>query len=72
MIFHHLIPVPSGYRSLYFNRKEVIAFLKTLDYYYKDHGINNDLEKKERAIEYLSLCLKRDIKRLLEFKDSTT
>ena len=72
MIFYHLIPIPSRYGSLYFNRKEVIVFLKTLDYYYKDHGINNNLEKKERAVEYSSLCLKRDIKRLLEFKDLTT
>ena len=66
------MPVPSRYGSLYFNRKEVTAFLKTLDRCYKDHGINDDLEKKERATEYLSSRLKRDVKRLLEFKDSTT
>ena len=72
MVFYHLMPVPSRYGSPYFNRKEVIAFLKTLDRYYKDYGIDDDLEKKERAIEYLSSRLKRDIKRLPEFKDSTT
>ena len=72
MIFYYLMPVPSRYRSLYFNRKEVIVFLKTLDRYYKDYRINDKLEKKERATEYLSSRLKRDIKRLLEFKDPTT
>jgi len=64
--------VLGGYGSLFFNRKEVTAFLKSLDYYYKDYSINDNIKKKERATKYSTSYLKRDIKRLLEFKDSTT
>ena len=41
-----------GYNSLFFNKKEITAFLKTLNKCFKDYKINNDIEKKERAVEY--------------------
>ena len=41
-----------GYSSPFFNRKEIIAFLKTLNKCFKDYKINDDIEKKERAAEY--------------------
>jgi len=44
--------VLEGYNSPFFNRKEITAFLKTLNKCFKDHKINNDTEKKERVIEY--------------------
>jgi len=72
VIFHHLMPVPGGYGSLFFDGKEVTAFLKSLDRCYKDHGIDDNEEKKERTAEYSTTRVKRDIKRLPEFKDSTT
>jgi hypothetical protein len=44
--------VLGGYNSLFFNRKEIIAFLKSLNRCYKDYDIINNIEKKERATKY--------------------
>jgi hypothetical protein len=44
--------VLGGYNSLFFNRKEIIAFLKSLNKCYKDYDIIDNIEKKERAAEY--------------------
>ena len=44
--------VLGGYSSLFFNRKEITTFLKTLNKYFKDYKINNNIKKKERAAEY--------------------
>jgi hypothetical protein len=44
--------VPGGYSSLFFNRKEIITFLKTLNRCFKDYKINNNTKKKERAAKY--------------------
>jgi hypothetical protein len=52
IVFYHLMPVLKGYNSPFFNRKEITAFLKTLNKYFKDHEIDDDIKKKERAIEY--------------------
>jgi hypothetical protein len=46
------MPVLRGYSSLFFNRKEITTFLKTLNRYFKDYKINDNTEKKERATEY--------------------
>ncbi len=64
--------VPRGYSSPYFKGKEVIAFLKTLNQCFKDYSINDDKEKKERIVEYIAKCFRRGIKRLLEYRDSTS
>jgi len=72
MVFHYLILVPRGYSSPYFEEKEVIAFLKTLNRYFKDYGINDDKEKKERTVEYITKRFRRGIKRLLEYRNSTS
>ena len=45
--------------------------MKTLNRCFKDHGIDDDEEKKERTAEYATPRLGRDIERLPEFKDST-
>ena len=71
-MLYYPIPVLRGYGSPYFNRKEVIVFLKTLNRYFKDYGINNNKEKKERIVEYIAKCFKRHIKRLLEYRDLTS
>ncbi len=63
--------VPRGYSSPYFEGKEVIEFLKTLNRCFKDYGINDDKEKKERTVEYVVKRFRKDIERLLEYKDST-
>ncbi len=63
--------VPRGYSSPYFKGKEVTEFLKTLNRYFKDYGINDDKEKKERIVEYVVKRFKKDIKRLLEYRDLT-
>ena len=52
MVFYHLMPVLRGYSSPFFNRKEITAFLRTLNKCFKDHEIDDDTEKKERATEY--------------------
>jgi hypothetical protein len=39
--------VPGGYNSLFFNKKEITTFLKTLNTYFKDYKINNNTKKKE-------------------------
>ena len=46
------MPVLRGYSSLFFNKKEITAFLKTLNRYFKDYKINNNTKKKEQAIKY--------------------
>jgi hypothetical protein len=52
MVFYYLILVLGGYSSLFFNKKEIIAFLKTLNRCFKDYEINNNTKKKERATKY--------------------
>ena len=71
MVLYHLILVLEEYRSPYFKGKEVTTFLKALNRYFKDYGVDNNKEKKERTAEYSATRIKRDIKRLPEFKDST-
>jgi hypothetical protein len=44
--------VLGGYSSLFFNRKEITAFLKTLNKCFKDYKINNNIKKKKRAAKY--------------------
>jgi hypothetical protein len=51
-MFYYLILVLEGYSSLFFNRKEIITFLKSLNKCYKDYNIINNIEKKEQAIKY--------------------
>jgi hypothetical protein len=41
------MPVLGGYNSLFFNRKEITTFLKTLNKYFKDYKINNNTKKKK-------------------------
>jgi hypothetical protein len=41
------MPVLKGYNSLFFNKKEITTFLKTLNRYFKDYKINNNTKKKE-------------------------
>ena len=72
MVFHHLMLVPSGYSSPYFKGKEITTFLRSLNRCFKDYGINDNKEKKERVIEYLAKCFKKDIKQLPEYRDSTS
>jgi hypothetical protein len=52
IVFYYLILVLGGYSSLFFNKKEITAFLKTLNRYFKDYKINNNTKKKKRAIKY--------------------
>jgi hypothetical protein len=46
------MPVLRGYSSLFFNKKEITTFLKTLNRCFKDYKINNNTKKKERATKY--------------------
>ena len=72
MVWHHPMPVPGGYGSPYFEGKEVTEFLKTLNRCFKDYGINDNKEKKERIAEYVAKRFRKDIKRLPEYRDSTS
>jgi hypothetical protein len=52
MVFYYLILVLGGYGSPFFNRKEITAFLKTLNRCFKDYEINDNTKKKEWAAKY--------------------
>ena len=52
IVFYYLILVLRRYNSPFFDGKEIIVFLKTLNKYFKDYEINNNIKKKERVIEY--------------------
>jgi hypothetical protein len=52
IVFYYLILVLRGYNSLFFNRKEIITFFKTLNKCFKDYKINNNIKKKKQAIKY--------------------
>jgi len=52
IVFYYLMPVLKGYNSLFFNKKEITAFLKTLNKCFKDYKIDDDIKKKERVIKY--------------------
>jgi hypothetical protein len=52
IVFYYLIPVLKRYNSPFFNRKAIIAFLKTLNKCFKNHEIDNNIKKKERVIKY--------------------
>jgi hypothetical protein len=69
IVFYHLMPVLRGYNSPFFDRKEITAFLKTLNKCFKDHEIDDDIEKKERVIEYFIKQYRKDIERLSEYQD---
>jgi hypothetical protein len=69
MVFHHLMPVLREYNSPFFDRKEITAFLRTLNRCFKDHEIDDDTEKKERAAEYSTRQYRKDIERLSEYQD---
>jgi len=69
IVFYHLMPVLRGYNSPFFNRKEITAFLKTLNKCFKDYEIDDDIKKKERAAEYSVRQYRKDIERLLEYQD---
>jgi len=71
-VFHYLMPVPRGYGSPYFKGKEITTFLKALNRCFKDYGIDDDEEKKERVTEYSAKRFKKDIERLPEYRDSTS
>ena len=52
IVFYYLILVPKGYNSPFFKRKEITAFLKTLNKCFKDYKIKDNIKKKKRAIKY--------------------
>jgi hypothetical protein len=47
MVFYYLMLVLKEYNSLFFNGKEIITFLKTLNKCFKNYKINNNIKKKE-------------------------
>jgi hypothetical protein len=66
MVFYHPMPVPRGYGSPFFDRKEITTFLKTLNRCFKDYKINDNTEKKKRATKYSARQYQKNIERLLE------
>jgi hypothetical protein len=52
MVFYYLILVLKEYNSLFFNRKEIITFFKTLNKCFKNYKINNNIKKKKQATKY--------------------
>ena len=72
MVLYHSMLISKGYDSLYFKGKEVMMFLKTLNRCFKDYDINDNKEKKEHIAKYIAKRFKREIKRLLEYNDSSS
>ena len=70
MIFHYLMPILGEYKSLYFNENKITSYLKSLEYYYKNYKVKSNTKKKKRTTKYSQANKKRDIKILLEFKNS--
>ena len=64
------MPIPRGFRSLYFNENKITSYLKSLEYYYKNYRVKNNTKKKKRTTKYSRASKKQDIKILLEFKNS--
>ena len=52
IMFYYLILALKEYNSPFFNKKEITAFFKTLNKYFKDYKIDDNIEKKERVIKY--------------------
>ena len=46
------MPIPRGFRSLYFNRNKITSYLKSLEYYYKNYRVKNNTKKKKRTTKY--------------------
>ena len=46
------MPIPRGFRSLYFNENKITSYLKSLEYYYKDYRVKNNTKKKKRTTKY--------------------
>jgi hypothetical protein len=70
LVLYYLISVSNKYKSLYFDGNEIIIYLKSLDYCFKNYSIKSNIKKKERTVEYIRTNKKRNIERLLESKDS--
>jgi hypothetical protein len=66
-MFYYPILVLEGYNSLFFNKKEITAFLKSLNKCYKDHDITNNIKKKKRATKYSTRQFRKKIERLPEY-----
>ena len=47
IVFYYLILVFKEYNNLFFNKKEIITFFKTLNKYFKDYKIKDNIKKKE-------------------------
>ncbi len=62
------MPVPGGYGSPFFDGTEVTTFLESLDRCYKDHGIEDLKERKDRLVEYAEKSIQQEIKRMPEFQ----
>ena len=62
IVFYYLILVLKRYNSLFFNKKEIIIFFKTLNKYFKDYKINNNIEKKNELLSTLLNNIKRTLK----------
>jgi LPS sulfotransferase NodH len=61
--------VLGGYSSLFFDGKEITAFLKTLNRCFKDYEINDDTKKKKQAAKYSARQYRKDIERLSEYQN---
>jgi hypothetical protein len=46
IVLYYLILVLKEYNNPFFNKREIITFFKTLNKYFKDYKIDDDIEKK--------------------------
>ena len=45
IVFYYLILVFKEYNNLFFNKKEIITFLKTLNKYFKNYKIRDNIKR---------------------------
>jgi hypothetical protein len=62
IVFYYLILIPKGYNSLFFNKKEIITFFKTLNKYFKNYKINNNIKKRSELLNTLLNNIKKTLK----------
>jgi hypothetical protein len=62
LVFYYLILVLGEYNSPFFNKKKIITFLKSLNKYYKDYNIINNIKKRSKLPSILLNSFKKRLK----------
>ena len=53
IIYYFIILISKNQKVLFFYSINIIIYLKSLKYYFKDYSIKNNIKKKEYIIKYI-------------------